>query len=425
MLATPLALAEVITEDQAVGIEVVSGERVTIAGATIGCESDLFGGCESIEVDLSSGDPNQPTRIDFFGGVLLEGAMRVDGSNAADNLIVFNEVPRSTSAPDVLVSVDPATNATFYLPEAVGLARLVSVNAACRVETFQSDFVTDEILSGFDCLPLPVPEPPVISSSVEITSASFSATYCSSFCWNLTIDTGDTVNAYKVFQSSSAVIDGKALDGGRLLGITTLAAEQGGLVFEQFSTEPTITVRNAGSDGGATFRMRDEASGADFKFKATGKAGFKVRDQANGQDVITIDSQTSTLGRKAMYVDSTGKVGIGTETGQLLDAELTVNGAVQADDLILPSGSLENWPDYVFDDNYVLRSLEQVERFIQQRGHLPGVPSESEVAANGVAAGQMIALQLEKIEELTLYLIELQKQNQALQERVSVLEQRP
>jgi len=74
----------------------------------------------------------------------------------------------------------------------------------------------------------------------------------------------------------------------------------------------------------------------------------------------------------------------------------------------------QDWPDYVFQPGYQKMSLAETEKFIQQEGHLPGVPTAEEVAENGVNVGEMEAILLEKIEELTLELIELKKEVQEL-----------
>lgn len=67
------------------------------------------------------------------------------------------------------------------------------------------------------------------------------------------------------------------------------------------------------------------------------------------------------------------------------------------------------WADYVFEADYKLKSLSEVEVYIKQNGHLPDVPSAEEVAANGIELGEMNKILLQKIEELTLYIIELEK----------------
>jgi hypothetical protein len=70
------------------------------------------------------------------------------------------------------------------------------------------------------------------------------------------------------------------------------------------------------------------------------------------------------------------------------------------------------WADYVFKKDYKLRTLEEVEKHIEEKGHLPNIPSASEVEKNGINLGEMDAKLLEKIEELTLYSIEQNKQLQ-------------
>lgn len=78
-----------------------------------------------------------------------------------------------------------------------------------------------------------------------------------------------------------------------------------------------------------------------------------------------------------------------------------------------------DWSDRVFEKGYRLRSLEEVEQHIQQHGYLPGVPSAREVVETGVDIGKMDAKLLEKVEELTLYLLQQKKQIEQLQQQLS------
>ncbi len=73
-----------------------------------------------------------------------------------------------------------------------------------------------------------------------------------------------------------------------------------------------------------------------------------------------------------------------------------------------------NWADYVFEKNYKLRSLSEVEKYIQKNKHLPDVPSADEVVKEGINLGEMDAKLLQKIEELTLYMIEMKKENEQI-----------
>lgn len=106
--------------------------------------------------------------------------------------------------------------------------------------------------------------------------------------------------------------------------------------------------------------------------------------------------------------DGNGYVGIGTTSPTHL---LSVNGSIRSKEVIVNTG----WSDFVFDDDYKLMSLKHLEEFIIDNGHLPEIPSAKDVEANGISLGTMDAKLLQKIEELTLYIIELQKQIDALQ----------
>ncbi|TNE60025.1 MAG: hypothetical protein EP344_08030 [Bacteroidetes bacterium] len=133
-------------------------------------------------------------------------------------------------------------------------------------------------------------------------------------------------------------------------------------------------------------------------------------------------------------VGGDGKVAIGTTSvPDLLGAidistyKLYVQGGILTEELRVRTG----WADYVFKDDYRLRSLGEVDRFIQQNGHLPDVPSEQEVQENGLSVGEAARFQQAKIEEIYLHLIEMDKQiktlqaeNKALQQRVRELEDR-
>ena len=113
-----------------------------------------------------------------------------------------------------------------------------------------------------------------------------------------------------------------------------------------------------------------------------------------------------------------GWVGIGTKTPQ---SELAVNGTITAKKEILVDMNA-GWPDYVFEKDYKLQPLEDVEIYVNNNKHLPGVPSAGQIRAEGLDVGNISRVMLEKIEELTLHLIQLKKENDQLRKRVEVLE---
>ncbi|MEQ9405814.1 MAG: hypothetical protein RIM99_19640 [Cyclobacteriaceae bacterium] len=105
-----------------------------------------------------------------------------------------------------------------------------------------------------------------------------------------------------------------------------------------------------------------------------------------------------------LRVAANGNVGIGTtNTGTY---KLEVNGAIKGTTL---HTSTQSWSDFVFEKEYKLRTLTEVENYISENKHLPEIPSEAEVIKNGINIGEMNAKLLQKIEELTLYLIEQNK----------------
>jgi GTPase involved in cell partitioning and DNA repair len=104
-----------------------------------------------------------------------------------------------------------------------------------------------------------------------------------------------------------------------------------------------------------------------------------------------------------------GNVGIGTANPS---QKLAVNGTILAKKVKV-SQSAADWPDYVFDSSYSLPSLDSVSTFIQANKHLPDIPSAATVEKDGHDLGEVQKQLLKKVEELTLYVIELKKNDEA------------
>jgi hypothetical protein len=111
-----------------------------------------------------------------------------------------------------------------------------------------------------------------------------------------------------------------------------------------------------------------------------------------------------------LFIANGGNVGIGTITPG--NFRLAVNGPIRAKEITVETG----WSDFVFEADYELMSLEEVEAYIEEHGHLPDMPSAGEVAEHGVRVGDMESRLLQKIEELTLHLIAMDKRLQELEQ---------
>lgn len=161
---------------------------------------------------------------------------------------------------------------------------------------------------------------------------------------------------------------------------------------------------------------------------STPAAGLMVFDNTLGkynfyngtawQDLGAGSSQWTSSGANISY--ATGNVGIGTAA--IADHKLAVGGTIIAEKVRVKLQS--NWPDYVFQKDYQLPSLEEVKAFIQKNNHLPGVPSAAVVEKEGLDLGNNQAILLKKIEELTLYLIEQNNQIEEMKKEIKALKKK-
>jgi hypothetical protein len=150
-----------------------------------------------------------------------------------------------------------------------------------------------------------------------------------------------------------------------------------------------------------------------------------ISAQSNGYGYLQTIKASGVSYGDLIINQSGGAVGIGTSllaTGY----KLNVNGKIISEEVRVLLKA--NWPDYVFAKNYNLLSLNNLESFISKNKHLPNVPSADEVKKDGITLGEMNGKLLEKIEELTLYIIELDKkaneqklQTETLKKEIDIL----
>ena len=115
-----------------------------------------------------------------------------------------------------------------------------------------------------------------------------------------------------------------------------------------------------------------------------------------------------------------GKLSIGTETLPPADYKLAVAGKIIAEELNIKLKS--SWPDYVFEEGYKIGTLEGLDSYIKANKHLPDMPTAKDIESKGLALGEIVRLQQQKIEELTLHLIEKDKELNKERERINKLE---
>lgn len=121
---------------------------------------------------------------------------------------------------------------------------------------------------------------------------------------------------------------------------------------------------------------------------------------------------------QSVYVTRDGNMGIGLKNPK---DKLEVNGQIHARSVKI---DVKNWADFVFKEGYDLPRLSEIESYITREGHLPNIPSTEEVVQNGVELGEMQKRLLQKVEELTLYLIAQDKEIETLKKEVAHLKTR-
>jgi hypothetical protein len=144
----------------------------------------------------------------------------------------------------------------------------------------------------------------------------------------------------------------------------------------------------------------------------TGSSGL-----VSGDDFY-IWKEAGSGGAKLVIKDN-GSVGIGTVNPDAA-YKLSVKGGIRCEKVVVEIG----WADYVFHKDYKLMPLNELEKFISSNKHLPNIPAASEVETKGLDVGAVQAKQMEKIEELTLYIIEMNKKMKEQNERVAQLEKK-
>jgi hypothetical protein len=126
----------------------------------------------------------------------------------------------------------------------------------------------------------------------------------------------------------------------------------------------------------------------------------------------TVFSQTVGL-----HVDQSGNVGVGTTA--VTGYKLSVNGGIIAEEVKVITDVPQS--DFVFEEGYKPATLTEIEEYVKEFKHLPGIPSAEEFKKNGYSVGQMDNMLLKQVEEMMLILFYLEKENKRLSAEIETL----
>lgn len=222
--------------------------------------------------------------------------------------------------------------------------------------------------------------------------------------------------------ASQNIFEVRNNDNNVLLGVNTNGIQSNGNQGMGTTATATsrLTVRGTTTAEDFTLRAEQHDGNTSLVVRNDGRVGIGVMGNFNN-----IASTPSVYGTEKTKLQVWGDVLVGenwnstiintTNLGPVRDSRLCVDGAIFAREVRVTGGG---WADFVFKKSYNLPTLESVEQFISDNGHLPGIPSEQEVKENGVSLNDMQVKLLQKVEELTLYVIELKKQNERLEKQI-------
>ncbi|WP_394973691.1 hypothetical protein [uncultured Croceitalea sp.] len=164
------------------------------------------------------------------------------------------------------------------------------------------------------------------------------------------------------------------------------------------------------------------ATAYSFKVRALDAAGNESADSntltlttnaTSGSGGSTEGDILSKSGDNVSLISNSDNLAVGRSTVPN-GYKLAVEGNIRTREIRVDQ---DTWPDYVFDEDYILPSLEEIQKHIKEKGHLPNIPSAKEVKATGIELGKMNKLLLEKIEELTLYILQQEGRIKELERR--------
>lgn len=262
--------------------------------------------------------------------------------------------------------------------------------------------------------------------------------------WYITTNGGSTITPRHYFSQNGNVgiggFSGPGIPLGRLdvVGAGTTSSTNT-FILRNSLLDTIMRVRDDGRMGigynGTTYGRTINLGGTGINFYTSNEVAFGGAIFPTDTSLVLWSNSNSN--NYLVLQPSWGNTGIGTYTpnakfhlngAQLIGSNsariatgysLSVDGRIMCEQIDVQNST--SWPDYVFEDNYDLLPITDLETRIRKDKHLPNVPSAAEIDKNGINLGKMASTLLEKVEELTLYIIELNKKNNALTEQVQQL----
>jgi hypothetical protein len=372
----------------------------------------------SNNVDLST---NKYSVYDFAGGSLTGGAQLYGFTGGTDGRIVTFYNNSTTGAIQIMDESHPGSASSVAANRIVtgsGNAAVIYQNGSVTLrydgQKQRWTIVGSNYTDGLSAT----------SSSVWSTSGT---NIFNSNAGNVGIGTSSPLQKFNVQASGIGMAQDDGAAGAQIgfytsLGVAYLQTHNNfDLFFSTNNGAPQMTLQKTTGNVGIGTTVSNPLYKMDIGDRirlrsGTGSsAGIWMNDPTNTNviafmgiaDASTTGFYGSGSGWGLTMNTNTGNVGIGTLNPTY---KLSVNGNVRAKEVVVETG----WADYVFDENYKLKDLNEVEKFIQQNKHLPNIPSAREIETEGLNLGEVQKKMMEKIEELTLYVIELKKEIELL-----------
>lgn len=256
-----------------------------------------------------------------------------------------------------------------------------------------------------------------IASVIFLTGTSFGQWTSSSSSAYLTDTTKNVSIGRKIFKNKLDVNGAMAIGTG-YAGVT--AAPANGLMVSGSTGIGTTTIGSKLQiNGNAAIGYSTSTVAPTNGLAVSGNTGIGTTSigsklQINGNAAIGYSASQAAPANGLLV---SGPVGIGTTTTGT--CKLAVAGKIAAREVIVTQAT--SWPDFVFQKGFNLKSLDEVEKNYTENKHLENIPTAAEVKANGIPVGEMQVKLLQKMEEMTMYMVALNKENKELKKQMAEL----